>query len=93
LDGAEFVGINLPNALSERPSGLVMLGWWTKWAIAMAIAGLAVVGAAPARADTTVAVQRLGVGELHSGDRGQRARFALAAAAIVLGLARRLRKG
>lgn len=37
-----------------------MLGW-TKWAIAIAIAGLAVGGAAPAIAgDTTVAVQRLG---------------------------------
>ena len=48
------------SALSERPSGHVMLGW-TKWAIAIAIAGLAVGGAAPAIAgDTTVAVQRLG---------------------------------
>ena len=37
-----------------------MLGW-TKWAIAIAIAGLAMGGAAPAIAgDTTVAVQRLG---------------------------------
>ena len=37
-----------------------MLGW-TKWAIAIAIAGLAVGGAAPAIAgDTTVAMQRLG---------------------------------
>src|SRR4029079_8726362 len=37
-----------------------MLGW-TKWAIAIAIAGLAMGGAAPAVAgDTSVAVQRLG---------------------------------
>jgi hypothetical protein len=53
-------GIGLQGTLSERPSGHVVLGW-TKWAIAIAVAGLAMSGAAPAIAgDTTVQVQRLG---------------------------------
>ncbi len=43
-----------------------MLGW-TKWAIAIAAAGLAMCGAAPVRAgDTTVAVQRLGPPEVEA---------------------------
>ena len=44
-----------------------MLGW-TKWAIAIAIAGLTVVEAAPVRAegDTAVAVQRLGPPEVEA---------------------------
>lgn len=44
-----------------------MMGW-TKWAAALAVAGLAMVGAAPAIAegDTTVAVQRLGPPEVEA---------------------------
>jgi tetratricopeptide (TPR) repeat protein len=43
-----------------------MLGW-TKWAIALAIAGLAMCGASPVRAgDSTVAVQRLGPPEIEA---------------------------
>ena len=58
--GAESAGINL-RRLSERPSGLVMMGR-TKWAIALAIAGLVMGAATPvlAEGDTSVAVQRLG---------------------------------
>ena len=44
----------------RKGRAVLMLGW-TKWAIAIAAAGLAMCGAAPVRAgDTTVAVQRLG---------------------------------
>ena len=55
-----MAGITPQSALSERPSGPVMLGW-TKWAVAIAIAGLVMGEAAPVIAgDTSVPVQRLG---------------------------------
>ena len=65
-DGADLAGINL-HSLSERPSGLAMLGW-TKWATGLAVAVLAMGGAAPrvAAGDTTVAVQRLGPPEVEA---------------------------
>ena len=60
----EVAGINLLARLSERPSGPVMTGW-AKWAVAIAIAGLAMGGAAPSYAagNSSVAVSRLAPGE------------------------------
>jgi hypothetical protein len=65
-DGADFTGINSRSASGKGRAVSDMLGW-TKWAIALAIAGLAMCGASPVRAgDSAVAVQRLGPPEIEA---------------------------